>query len=62
MNSTQIYALVIAATICLLATAGCSDISGTGQPEYRSMQHPFSMRLSTVLRWDTVSSDPVNHS
>jgi pimeloyl-ACP methyl ester carboxylesterase len=32
MNNTQIYTLVISVTICLLATAGCSDISGTGQP------------------------------
>jgi pimeloyl-ACP methyl ester carboxylesterase len=38
MNNTQIYTLVISVTICLLATAGCSDISGTGQPAGQIVQ------------------------
>jgi len=31
MSKIQIYTLVIAVTICLLATSGCTDISRTGQ-------------------------------
>jgi hypothetical protein len=42
MSKTQIYTLVIAVTICLLATAGFMGISSTGQAASGMDESPLS--------------------
>ena len=48
MNKTQIYTLVIAVTICLLATAGCTSISGTGQPAGQTVGQPQAVSFNAT--------------
>jgi pimeloyl-ACP methyl ester carboxylesterase len=48
MNKTQIYTLLIAVTICLLATTGCTGISGTGQPEGQTVGQPQAVSFNAT--------------
>jgi pimeloyl-ACP methyl ester carboxylesterase len=48
MNKTQIYTLVIAVTICLLATTGCTSISGTGQPAGQTVGQPQAVSFNAT--------------
>jgi len=56
MNRTQVLTLVIAVTICLLATAGCTSTSGTAQPAgTAAQQHPAVSFNATPVRYATVN-------
>lgn len=48
MNKTQTLTLLIAATLCLLVTAGCMGISGTGQPTGRAAQQPLAVSFNAT--------------
>jgi len=48
MKKTQIYILVIAATIYLLATAGGTSISGTVQPEGSAVDQPLAVSFNST--------------
>jgi hypothetical protein len=48
INKTQIYIMVIAATICLLAMAGCAGISGTVQPAGPAVGQPLAVSFNAT--------------
>jgi hypothetical protein len=69
MSKIPIYALVIAATIRLLAAAESTGGSGTiisqarrqsHKSQYRSAERRSIMHMSTELRLDIASSDQAN--
>ena len=63
MNNTQIYTLVIAVTICLLATTGCSDISGAGQSAGQIAQTDTSVSFNaTPVQYAQVNGVTLGYS
>jgi pimeloyl-ACP methyl ester carboxylesterase len=56
MNRTRMLTLAIAVTICLLATAGCTSTTGTGQPASQAAPHyPAVSYNATPVQYATVN-------